>query len=869
MSKSLVIVESPGKVKTLSKFLGNKYIVKSSIGHIRDLGKPAPLPKKKKKVATKGKKKTNDAEKYKSLTHKMGINPDKNWDAFYEVLPGKEKVLAQLKSAAEKVSTIYLATDLDREGEAIAWHLKEAIGGDPSKYKRITFTEITKKAVLEAIESPGELNQNRVNAQQTRRFLDRIVGFMLSPLLWKKVARGLSAGRVQSVALRMVHEREEIIRAFKPEEYWEIKSHLQKKKAGKKKLVAQVAREGDKNFRPNSKDSCDKAVKVLEKEPHVVSGVEKKPGRSKPSAPYITSTLQQAGSHRLRYGVKRTMMLAQKLYEAGFITYMRTDSTTVSQEAIDSCRDHILKEYGSEYLPKSQNSFSSKKSAQEAHEAIRPTDLSRSEAFVSGQVSPEAAKLYQLIWCQFVASQMKEALYDLTKITIKSGIYELRLKGRVLKFDGFLKVQAAVQKKNDQQDVVLPDVAVGEVLDLEKLEPTQHFTKPSPRYTEASLVRELEKRSIGRPSTYTSIISTIQDRGYVKNEQRRFFCLKMGDVVVVRLVESFQKLMDYSFTANLEEELDDIAEGKKVWTDVLDVFYKKFLGDLKDAEESMRTSDPIPVPDISCSACGRPMSLRVAKTGVFLGCSGYSLPPKEKCSETLNLIPGEEVESYSEDDDEGNLQEIESKERCPKCDVTMDSYLIDKERRLHICGSSPDCPGIVLEKGSFRLKGYEGPIIPCDKCGADMQLKAGRFGKYFACSTAPECKNTRKLLKSGEAAPPKADPIHMPELKCEKSDGYFVLRDGAAGIFLASSEFPKSRETKKPEVADLVRHKKSLDPKFLYLTKAPKKDPDGNPAIIRFSRKTKQHYIGSQKDDKATSWIMAWENDAWHQKKKL
>jgi DNA topoisomerase-1 len=385
---------------------------------------------------------------------------------------------------------------------------------------------------------------------------------------------------------------------------------------------------------------------------------------------------------------------------------------------------------------------------------------------------------------------------------------------------------------------------------------------PPPRYTEASLVKELEKKSIGRPSTYAAIISTIQERGYVKVEQRRFFCLKMGEVVCDRLVENFDDLMDYGFTAAMEQDLDKIAEGKLEWLKVLDNFYQGFVKKLSLAENSMRENTPVSIA-MKCKQCSRHLNLRVGRTGVFLSCSGYSLPPKERCKETINLIPGEEIETYSENEDEGNVAEIQAKKRCPKCDTAMDSYLIDSKNKLHVCGNSPDCDSYLIEEGSFRIKGYEGPTIQCDKCNDTMQLKTGRFGKYFACNSAPDCKNTRKLLKNGEAAPPKADPVHMKELSCEKSDGYFILRDGASGIFLASSKFPRSRETKKPQVADLVRHKDELDPKFAHLTKAPVKDPDGNPAIIRFSRKTKTHYIASEKDKKATKWKLFWKNNQW------
>ena len=859
-----MIVESPAKVKTIEKFLGKNFSVKSSVGHIRDLAKSsaesAPARKRGQTLSQEEKKKL---ERMK-LIQRMGVNPESDWEARYEILPGKEKVLKALKEAASKVDTIYLATDLDREGEAIAWHLREAIGGDDSRYQRVTFTEITKKAVQAAFETPTELNLDRVNAQQARRFLDRVVGYMLSPLLWQKVARGLSAGRVQSVAVRMISEREQEIHAFKPDEYWEVQAKLNKESH---KINMQVAKVDGKNFRPGNEAEINDHLKVLKNNPYTVRQVEKKPTRSKPSAPYITSTLQQAASVRLGFGVKKTMMLAQQLYEAGHITYMRTDSTNLSKDAVEECREFVQEKFGKDYLPEEPTLYVSKKSAQEAHEAIRPTDVRQLPELLASGLDKDAARIYELIWRQFVACQMTHALFDSTQISVACQNYELRARGRVLKFDGFLKVQPPQQKKKDDEDLTLPPLEEGDVLNLEELLPTQHFTKPPPRFTEASLVRELEKKGVGRPSTYAAIISTIQERGYVRLERRRFFCLKMGEIVTDRLVENFQDLMDYGFTASLEEGLDKIAAGDRNWKNVLDEFYEQFTGKLELASEGMRPNEPTPT-DVSCPECERPMNIRTARTGVFLSCSGYALPVKERCKGTINLIPGEEVEAFLGDEDEGNVAEIQAKERCPSCDTAMDSYLIDEERKIHVCGNNPECPGYKIEKGKFRIKGYEGPVIECDKCGADMQLKTGRFGKYFGCTKAPDCKNTRKLLRSGEAAPPRADPIHMQELPCAESDGYFVLRDGAAGIFLASSKFPKSRETRKPEVADLVRHKDEVDPKYFHLTEAPEKDPEGNPAIIRFSRKTKEHYIMSEVEGKATGWSMFFENGDWELKKK-
>lgn len=858
MSKSLVIVESPAKVKTINKFLGKNFLVKSSIGHIRDLAKSGSESEEGPKKAKTSKTKASPHER---LVQRMGVDPDHGWKAQYEILPGKEKVLKALKDAAKNVDEIYLATDLDREGEAIAWHLRESIGGDPSRYKRVTFTEITKKAIQEAFAHPGELNIDRVNAQQARRFLDRVVGYMLSPLLWQKVARGLSAGRVQSVAVRLISEREREIHAFKPEEYWQV--HAELKGAKGAAFRAEVTRENAQPFKPVNKAMTDEALSTLNRSSYTVTQVEQKPARSKPSAPFITSTLQQSASQRLGFGVKKTMTLAQHLYEAGYITYMRTDSTNLSSDALSTCREYISKSFGAEYLPDEAVSYVSKKSAQEAHEAIRPTDVWLQPEKLESEVEKDAARLYALIWRQFVACQMTQAVFDSTVVTIQCDRFELKARGRVLRFDGYLRVQPQIKKKNDE-DIILPDLHEKDRLTKEHVEGTQHFTKPPPRFSEASLVRELEKRGIGRPSTYTSIISTIQERGYVRAERRRFFCLKMGEIVTDRLTENFHDLMDYGFTALMEEGLDKIAAGEQDWRKVLDEFYAQFTEKLNIANEEMRPNVPTPT-DVDCPECGKKMNIRTARTGVFLSCSGYALPPKERCKGTINLIPGIEVVSETDDndDEEGDVLEIQAKARCKKCDTAMDSYLIDEHRKIHVCGNNPECDGYFIEEGKFRIKGYDGPTFECEKCGGQMQLKTGRFGKYFGCSNAPECKNTRKLLRNGEAAPPRADPIPMPELPCSQSDGYFVLRDGAAGLFLASSKFPKSRETRKPQVADLVRHRDALDPKYHFLLTAPEKDAKGRPTIVRFDRKEKEHYVGSEENDKPTEFVWRYVGNKW------
>ncbi|WP_371372497.1 type I DNA topoisomerase [Thalassotalea aquiviva] len=869
MAKSLVIVESPAKAKTINKYLGKDYIVKSSVGHVRDLptsgtGKKAPTksPAEVRKMTPAQKEKYKKKRDKISLFNRMGINPEKDWEATYSVLPGKEKVVNELKALAEKADKVYLATDLDREGEAIAWHLKEIIGGDEERFRRVVFNEITQSAIQQAFKEPGELNINGVNAQQARRFLDRVVGFMVSPLLWKKVARGLSAGRVQSVAVKLVVEREREIKAFVPEEYWEIEADTLSK--DKQALKLDVTHFNGKAFKPNNETDTKNAVQTLEQAQYRVSKREDKPSKSQSSAPFITSTLQQAASTRLGFGVKRTMGLAQRLYEAGHITYMRTDSTNLSKDAVDSCRDYILKNFGENYLHDKPKVYGAKSNAQEAHEAIRPSNVFV-EAAMLDNMEADARRLYDLIWRQFVACQMTAARYDVSTITVSADKYDLKAKGRVMRFDGWTKVHSlAANKTGSEKDVHLPDLAVGDALTLEHLEPTQHFTKPVARYGEASLVKELEKRSIGRPSTYASIISTIQDRGYVRLEGKRFYAEKMGEIVTDSLSGSFEDLMSYDFTANMETKLDDIAADKAYWKNVLSEFYQNFTQQLEQADKDVEQGGMQPnlpvLTDIDCPTCGRKMGIRTASTGVFLGCSGYSLPPKERCTQTMNLTPGDEAENVTSIDEE--TEALRAMRRCDKCGTAMDSYLIDEKRKLHVCGNNPVCDGYQVEQGEFKIKGYDGPVLECDRCQSDMELKNGRFGKYFDC-TNPDCKNTRKLLANGEAAPPKEDPVDLPELLCEKSDAFFKLRDGAAGIFLAASTFPKSRETRAPKVAELHRFRDRISPKFYYLADAPQKDPDGNEAIVRFARKTKEQYVMTEVDGKATGWVAKYVDGKW------
>lgn len=866
MARSLVIVESPAKARTINRYLGKEYLVKSSVGHIRDLpagGKAKESPARRKAAAgsrkASGKRPADlQARARRRLVQRMGVDPERGWRATYEVVPGKEKVVGELKKLAGASENVFLATDLDREGEAIAWHLKEVIGGDPARFRRVVFNEITRRAIRDAFEKPGDIDQNRVNAQQARRFLDRVVGFEVSPLLWAKVARGLSAGRVQSVAVRLVVEREREIRAFEPEEYWEVFADLTRT-GDAEPCRFQVVKSEGKAFRPGGKDEADAALARLRQAAFAVARVENKPTAARPSAPFITSTLQQAASARLGFGVRKTMTLAQRLYEGGHITYMRTDSTNLSREAVAGVRTHIESAFGPRYLPQQPNVYASKAGAQEAHEAIRPTDVA-AQADALAIADADARRLYDLVRRQFIACQMTPAEYTSTTVTVLADSFELRVRGRVMRFDGFTRVLPPASRKGELTDV--PAYRQGEDLACARVEAAQHFTKPPPRYGEASLVRELEKRGIGRPSTYASIISTIQDRGYVTQKKRRFYAEKIGEIVTDRLVESFADLLDYSFTAGMEQDLDQIASGDREWLSVLDTFYGGFSRKLAAAArpDGMRPNAPTETA-VACAACGRPMQVRSASTGVFLGCSGYSLPPKERCTQTVDLTPADEA-ADADRDDEGESRALRAKRRCPVCATAMDSYIIDAGRKLHVCGKNPQCAGYEMEEGTFRAGMPAERTIECDRCGSDMQLRSGRFGKFFGCTNA-ECRNTRKVLRNGEPAPPKADPVPMPELRCRTVDDHYVLRDGAAGLFLAASGFPRNRETRAPAVSELKPHAAELDPKYRYLLDAPETDPEGRPAVVRFSRKAGEQYVTSEDNGKATRWRAVYRDGRW------
>ncbi len=886
MAKSLVIVESPAKARTINRYLGPEYIVKSCVGHIRDLPEKgrakdransrdksrgaAPAPSG--KLSPARREVLRKQKEHQQLVQRLGVDPANGWRARYEILPGKEKIVDELKKLAANSPTIYLASDRDREGEAIAWHLQEAIGGGGERFQRVVFNEITRKAIREAFADTGKVDMRFVEEQQARRFLDRVVGYMLSPLLWSKVARGLSAGRVQSVAVKLVVEREREIRVFNPEEYWEIFADLATAQAGPKPagqkaapaaaamLRCQVIKQAGKNFRPGDGETAEAAAAALRQAEYRVAKREDKPTSSKPKPPLITSTLQQAASTRLGFGVGKTMSLAQRLYQAGHITYMRTDSTHLSDDAITAARGHIEGRFGIDYLPSKPNFYRPRKGAQEAHEAIRPTDVEREPERLT-EMDRDARRLYALIRQTLIACQMAPARFLSSTITVSAGEFELRAKGRIMQFPGYL---AAMLSR--EEDVILPDVAAGDLLRLEKLDPVQNFTRPPPRFTEASLVRELEKRGIGRPSTYASTISTIQDRGYVKVENKRFHALKIGDIVTERLDESFRDLMDYDFTARMEVALDEVAAGGKNWKQLLDEFYHDFTSQLAKAEAKeggMRANKPTDV-DIPCPECGRPMQIRNASTGVFLGCSAYGLPGDKKCRATINLTPGEEAiraATADEAEQQENLR-LRSKRRCERCATVMEAWLVDAGRKLHICGNNPDCQGFELELGEFRIQGYDGPVIECDKCGSEMQLKTGRFGKYFGC-TGKDCRNTRKLLRNGQPAPPKMDPVPMPELKCEKVDDHFILREGAAGLFLAASGFPRNRETRSPKIAELLPHRDAIDPKFAYLFEAPVQDDKGNPTVLGFSPKKREHFAQSLVDGKPSGWRVFHRDGRW------
>ena len=869
MSKTLVIVESPAKAKTISKYLGSEYVVKSSVGHIRDLPKGKSKSPSKRNLIPKDlpedeKRRLKKINNRKRLVRRMGIDPDNGWAANYEIIPDKAKVIKELKAAAKSVESIFLATDLDREGEAIAWHLKEALGAEKFNYSRVRFNQITKDAILESFLDPKEIDLNLVKAQQARRFLDRVVGFELSPLLWTKIARNLSAGRVQSVALRLLVEREHSIQKFKPEEFWEI-SFSANNIENKAISFALNRKKNDPLLKSNEARKIEQLIQSSSLSIHEVT---QKPITVKPKPPFMTSTLQQAASTKLGFNVKRTMRTAQTLYENGLITYMRTDAPALSAESIADARMFIETNLGEKYLTNAPRIYSSSKNAQEAHEAIRPTNAAtKSESMIS--TSEDEKKLYDLIWQQFIGSQLPDAEYLATNAKIKLEDYIFSATGREVVFDGFTRI---VKLRSDNKDSeILPRLKQNEVLSLDNLNNKQKYTKPPARFSEAALVKELEKRGIGRPSTYANIISTIQERGYVEIQNRRFFVKKIGMIVSDRLVRSFDDIMDYDFTANFENKLDKIANGEMDWQEVLDSYYQAFQDDLvnaMDEENGMLPNLPTHT-NINCPECKKHnLMIRNSSNGVFLGCAGYSLSEDERCKKTLNLISGDEAVSV---DDQEEAEHLVAKHRCSKCDMSMDNYLLDENHKLHVCSNNPDCDGSEVEEGNFKIKGYDGPTLSCHKCGSEMQLKTGRFGKYFGCIN-DNCGTTRALQRNGEPKPIMMEPITT-DIPCKKFEDFYLLRDSMKGLFLAASKYPKNRETRAPSVSEFIQVANEVllvaceyldDPmKHVYLLEAPMQDVDGNPYIIRYNKAEDIHYLASEKDAKKTGNTAIYNGEKW------
>jgi DNA topoisomerase-1 len=735
LSKGLVIVESPAKAKTIQKYLGKGFTVEASLGHVKDLPKST-----------------------------LGVDIENDFNTEYIVIPGKEKVLTRLKKLAAGMDNIYLAPDPDREGEAIAWHLAEELGDDSKSKKkkksdngnerirRVTFNEITQRAVREAFEHPRDIDQHLVDAQQARRVLDRLVGYQVSPLLWDKVRRGLSAGRVQTVALRLIVEREREIKAFEKVEYWTIDAHL----AGPKPPAfdARFLGKGEEKIEVHNAEEAEKIRGALETADWFVRSVDKKERRRNATPPFTTSKLQQDSSRKLRFSVKRTMMIAQRLYEGvelgeeglvGLITYMRTDSTRVSNEALAEVREYIKGQYGEQYLPETPNTFKSKKGAQEAHEAIRPTGVMRHPDQIKQYLKEDEFKVYKLIWQRFVASQIMPAVFDQTTVDIdaKSGsdVFWFRVTGSVMKFDGFLKVYEESKEGKDEEDEELkhklPALEAGQKLTLRELKPEQHFTEPPPRYNEASLVKELEERGIGRPSTYSAILSTIQERQYVQKLGGKFVPTEIGLVVTDLLVENFRDIFDVQYTARLEEELDEIEDGKEKWTDALADFYKRFAKDLKYAEKHMENIKRMEKPtDEKCELCGSPLVIKWGKHGSFYACSTYDKDDPNTCKFTkenpINLP----------DLDSADVQETTQEEYCENCGRVM---VLKRGRfgQFMACTGYPDC------KTTRRLdQGKRVPDIPldepCPKCGRNMMIRHGRYGEFTACSGYPECKYVKQ-----------------------------------------------------------------------------------------------------------------------------
>jgi DNA topoisomerase-1 len=728
MAKALVIVESPAKAKTINKYLGKNYLVMASLGHIKD------LPKK-----------------------DLAVDVDNGFEPHYELIEGKKKLIQELKQAAKKVDQIYLAADPDREGEAICYHLQEELHGGNGKGKkksgpeffRVMFNEITARGIKKAFETPGQVDLHLVEAQQARRVLDRLVGYKISPLLWDKVRRGLSAGRVQTVALRLIVEREREIRAFEKKEYWTIDVGLGAKKPPPfDARLSKRAAPGGEAETPEigSQPVADEIVKALEGAEYVVKSVGTREKRRNPVAPFITSTLQQEAARKLRFSVKRTMMLAQRLYEGielgkegavGLITYMRTDSTRVAGEAIEEVRSFVSEKYGTQYLPQAPNVYKSKKEAQDAHEAIRPSSVMRTPDEIERHLAEDELKLYRLIWMRFVASQMMPAVFDQTTIDVTAHgpdgtLYTFRATGSVPKFDGYLRVYEEGKDQKDEDDEELrhklPLVEEGETLKFRGINPEQHFTEPPPRYNEATLVKKLEADGVGRPSTYASILSTIQEREYVTKDGGKFKPTELGMVVTDLLLESFSDIFEVQYTARMEEELDEIEEGKLDWREAMGEFYDRFKKDLKRAAKHMTDIKRMEEPtDLLCEKCGKPLVIKWGKHGRFIACTGYP-----ECTNTR------EVPADPQDTDNADLTEQGDEEYCQNCGRTM---VLKKGRfgQFYACTGYPDCK-TTRPIGGTQKKPDVALDEKCPQCGSNLVMKYGRYGEFTACSNYPTCK---------------------------------------------------------------------------------------------------------------------------------
>ena len=707
MAKAVVIVESPAKAKTIERYLGNNFRVLACAGHIKDL--PAS---------------------------RLGVDVDHDFQPAYQVISGKERILKQLKKEIRSQTDIYLATDPDREGEAICQHLAEELNGSQNrKIYRVLFNEVTKKAILKAIKNPLPINQNKVEAQQARRILDRLVGYKISPLLWQKVRRGLSAGRVQTVALRMIVEREKEIKSFVAEEYWNFTARLK----GKNSPVfdAKAVRHKGKKFKIPDKTEADKLAKELSQVDFLVASVKKKAKKRSPTPPFITSNLQQDGSRKLGFSVKKTMVLAQRLYEGieispgysvGLITYMRTDSTRVAGTSLDEVRDYIKREYGDEYLPAKAIIYRGKKGIQDAHEAIRPTSVLRNPSTVKSCLGRDEYRLYEMIWNRFVTSQMNPAIFDQTEIQIQAGPVEFRVVGEVMKFEGFLRIRRETREGSSElKKNVLPKLTKGEKLEVEKILPEQKFKQPPSRYGEAGLVKALEEKGIGRPSTYAQILSVIMDREYVSKSERRFVPTEIGEVVCGLLVNHFGAIFDYDYTAKLEQDLDEIEHGKERWVKMLQGFYSEFYKELKQARTEMKNLRSEKISSgIKCEKCGDELLIRWGRFGKFLACENYPT-----CKNTRQLLqePAEDASS------EGSEVEI-----CQSCSKPM---VLRKGRygEFLACSGYPNCKN-TMKIVSGNQKPLKDILLSqkCPKCSAQLVKKHGRYGQFTACSNYPDCK---------------------------------------------------------------------------------------------------------------------------------